>query len=68
LYDRKELIDITTHTVLHSLMFGVLFVFLVQWVFLGNFRSAVVVAATIPFALFTAVIVMVMMGESANLL
>ncbi len=68
LYDRKELIDITTHTVLHSLLFGVLFVFLVQWVFLGNFRSAVVVAATIPFALFTAVIVMVMMGESANLL
>ncbi|MCZ0732774.1 efflux RND transporter permease subunit [Phreatobacter sp. AB_2022a] len=68
LYDRKELIDITTHTVLHSLVFGVLFVFLVQWVFLGNFRSAVVVAATIPFALFTAVIVMVLMGESANLL
>ena len=68
LYDRKELIDITTHTVLHSLVFGVLFVFLVQWIFLGNFRSAVVVAATIPFALFTAVIVMVLMGESANLL
>ena len=68
LYDRKELIDITTHTVLHSLVFGVLFVFLVQWIFLGNFRSAVVVAATIPFALFTAVIVMVLTGESANLL
>jgi heavy metal efflux system protein len=68
LYDRKDLIDITTHTVLHSLVFGILFVFLVQWVFLGNFRSAVIVAATIPFALFTAVIVMVAMGESANLL
>jgi heavy metal efflux system protein len=68
LYDRKELIEITTHTVLHSLLFGVFFVFLVQWVFLGNFRSAVVVAATIPFALFTAVIIMVLRGESANLL
>ena len=68
LYDRKELISITTHTVMHSLVFGVLFVFLVQWIFLGNLRSAIIVSATIPFALFTAVIIMVLRGESANLL
>ncbi|MCA0317195.1 MAG: CusA/CzcA family heavy metal efflux RND transporter [Proteobacteria bacterium] len=68
LYDRKELIQITTHTVMHSLLFGVLFVFLVQWVFLGNLRSAIIVSATIPFALCTAVIIIVLQGESANLL
>src|SRR6202012_5307345 len=37
-------------------------------VFLGNLRSAVIVATTIPFALFTAILLMVIRGESANLL
>jgi cobalt-zinc-cadmium resistance protein CzcA len=41
---------------------------LLQWLFLGNLRSAVIVGATIPFALFFAVIIMVLRGESANLL
>jgi cobalt-zinc-cadmium resistance protein CzcA len=47
---------------------GMLLIFLVQWLFLGSFRSAVIVAATIPFALSTAVLIMVLRGESANLL
>jgi cobalt-zinc-cadmium resistance protein CzcA len=37
-------------------------------VFLGNLRSALIVGATIPFALFFAVIILVLRGESANLL
>jgi cobalt-zinc-cadmium resistance protein CzcA len=40
----------------------------VQWLFLGNLRSALIVGATIPFALFFAVGIMVLRGESANLL
>jgi cobalt-zinc-cadmium resistance protein CzcA len=40
----------------------------VQWVFLGNFRSALIVATTIPFALFFAITILVLRGESANLL
>jgi cobalt-zinc-cadmium resistance protein CzcA len=36
--------------------------------FLGDLRSAVIVAATIPFALFFAITIMVLRGESANLL
>jgi len=43
-------------------------IFVLQWMFLGDLRSALIVAATIPFALFFAVGVMVMRGESANLL
>ncbi|MGC1742171.1 MAG: efflux RND transporter permease subunit, partial [Pseudolabrys sp.] len=39
-----------------------------QWLFLGNLRSALIVGATIPFALFFAVGIMVLRGESANLL
>ena len=68
MYDRRELINITTHTVLHNLIFGIVLIFFVQWIFLGNLRSAIIVAATVPFALFFAVIIMTLRGESANLL
>ena len=47
---------------------GMILIVLLQWMFLGNLRSAVIVGATIPFALFFAVIIMVLRGESANLL
>jgi cobalt-zinc-cadmium resistance protein CzcA len=67
-YDRSALVEVTTHTVLHNLFFGCLLVFIIQWVFLGNLRSAVIVSVNIPFALFFAVIVMVLMGQDANLL
>ena len=68
IYDRADLINITTHTVLHNMLLGVVLIFLLQWIFLGNLRSAVIVAATIPFALSFAIALMVAMGESANLL
>src|SRR5499433_2069534 len=68
IYDRKDLIDVTTRTVLHNMVFGIGLIFLLQWVFLGNLRSAVIVGATIPFALAFAVGILVMRGESANLL
>ncbi|MGC2281015.1 MAG: efflux RND transporter permease subunit, partial [Candidatus Acidiferrales bacterium] len=67
-YDRSSLIDLTTHTVLHNLIFGIILVFLIQWIFLGNLRSATIVAINIPFALFFATILLVITGESANLL
>src|SRR5712692_648401 len=68
IYDRKDLIEITTRTVLHNMVFGIALIFVLQWMFLGNLRSAVIVGATIPFALFFAVGIMVLRGESANLL
>lgn len=67
-YDRTSLISVTTHTVLHNLIFGCLLVFLIQWVFLGDLRSAIIVAVNIPFALFVSIIILVINGESANLL
>jgi len=67
-YDRASLVAVTTHTVLHNLIFGCLLVFLIQWIFLGNLRSAIIVGINIPFALFFAIILLVILGESANLL
>jgi heavy metal efflux system protein len=68
IYDRRDLINITTRTVLHNMIFGIVLIFFVQWMFLGNLRSALVVATTIPFALFFAITILVLRGESANLL
>ncbi len=68
IYDRSDLINITTRTVLHNMIFGIVLIFFVQWLFLGNLRSALIVAATIPFALFFAITMLVLRGELANLL
>jgi cobalt-zinc-cadmium resistance protein CzcA len=67
-YDRTTLVHVTTHTVLHNLIFGCLLVFLVQWIFLGNLRSAIIVGINIPFALFFSIIMLVLQGRDANLL
>ncbi len=67
-YDRGWLVSVTTNTVLHNLIFGFLLVFLIQWIFLGNLRSALIVGINIPFALFFSIIIMVLRGEDANLL
>ena len=68
IYDRSGLIHTTTHTVMHNLVFGVVLVFVVQWLVLGSLRSAIIVAATIPFALGFAILILVVRGDSANLL
>ena len=68
IYDRSDLINLTTHTVLHNMVAGIVLIFLLQWAFLGNLRSAIIVAMTIPFALSFAIGLMVLRGESANLL
>ena len=68
IYDRSDLIHVTTSTVIHNMVMGIILIFLVQWLFLGNLRSAVIVATTIPFALFFAILIMTLRGESANLL
>jgi len=68
IYDRSVLVDITTRTVLHNMVMGVALIFFIQWLFLGDLRSALIVSATIPFALLFAVVILVLTGESANLL
>src|SRR6201999_3268335 len=67
-YDRTQLVAVTTSTVLHNLVFGCILIFLIQWLFLGDLRSAIIVGANIPFALFFSIIILVLRGEDANLL
>ena len=68
IYDREELVKLATHMVVHNIIVGVVLILVIQWLFLGDLRGAIVVAATIPFAFFFAVLVILARGESANLL
>ncbi len=67
-YDRSGLVGVTTHTVLENLVVGCLLVFFIQWIFLGDIRSAIIVGVNIPFALLFSIIILVMRDEDANLL
>jgi len=67
-YDRTNLIDITTHTVTHTLLEGMVLVALILLAFLGDLRASLVVALSIPLSLLFTFIVMVLRGDSANLI
>src|SRR6266436_5621193 len=66
--DRSDLLHLTTHTVLHNLTEGIVLVLVILFLFLGNFRGAIIVALTIPFALFFAAICLDLNSIPANLL
>jgi heavy metal efflux system protein len=66
--DRSDLVRYTSHTVLRNLTHGVLLVALILFLFLGNVRSALVVAITIPFSLLFASILLDLSHIPANLL
>src|SRR5580704_1798791 len=59
--DRRDLVHFTSHTVLHNLTEGL-------FLFLGNIRGALIVAATIPFSLLFASICLDLRQIPANLL
>jgi heavy metal efflux system protein len=66
--DRSDLVGFTTHTVLHNLGEGIVLVVVVLFLFLGNLRSALIVALTIPFSLLFAAILLDLRHIPANLL
>jgi cobalt-zinc-cadmium resistance protein CzcA len=66
--DRSDLVHFTTHTVLHNLTEGMILVAIVLFLFLGNARGALIVAATIPFSLLFASICLDLKNIPANLL
>jgi cobalt-zinc-cadmium resistance protein CzcA len=67
-YDRQNLVNLTTHTVLENLLVGMGLVVVVLLLFLGNTRAALITALNIPLALLIAFIGMVSTGTSANLI
>src|SRR5215471_7653446 len=66
--DRSDLVHFTSHTVLHNLTEGMILVSIILFLFLGNVRGALIVAATIPFSLLFASICLDLNHIPANLL
>jgi heavy metal efflux system protein len=66
--DRSTLVHFTSHTVLHNLTEGMILVSIILFLFLGNIRGALIVAATIPFSLLFASICLDLRHIPANLL
>jgi cobalt-zinc-cadmium resistance protein CzcA len=66
--DRSDLVHFTSHTVLHNLTEGMILVSIILFLFLGNIRGAIIVAATIPFSLLFASICLDLRRIPANLL
>lgn len=66
--DRSDLVQFTTHTVLHNLADGIILVVFVLFLLLGNVRGAIIVALTIPFSLLFAALCLNLKGLPANLL
>ena len=67
-YDRTNLINTTTRTVRHVVFSGLFLVTLVLISMLGDLRISFIAAITIPFAVLFAFSMMVLTGQSANLI
>lgn len=67
-YDREDLINFASHTVLTNLTEGILLVTLIVSLFMFNWRTTLIVSIVIPLALLFAFICLRLMGMSANLL
>jgi heavy metal efflux system protein len=68
LYDRTDLIHLTTATVRHVVLLGLVLVTAILIVFLGDVPISLIAALTIPCSLLFAFSVMVLTGRSANLI
>jgi cobalt-zinc-cadmium resistance protein CzcA len=67
-YDRTKLVDATIQTVETNLVEGALLVIAVLFLFLGNFRAALITASVIPLSMLLTVTGMVESRISANLM
>jgi cobalt-zinc-cadmium resistance protein CzcA len=67
-YDRDNLMNYCTRTVMHNLTEGIIFVTLIVLLFMANWRTTVIVAIIIPLSLLFAFFCLSLKGMSANLL
>ncbi|MFD2569591.1 efflux RND transporter permease subunit [Spirosoma soli] len=67
-YNRETLINFATHTVTHNLIEGIVFVTVIVFLFMADWRTTVTVSIVIPLALLFAFICLRLKGMSANLL
>src|SRR6201746_773655 len=67
-YDREDLVNFATNTVLHNMAEGIVFVTIIVFLFMADWRTTLIVSLIIPLALLFAFICLKLKGMSANLL
>ncbi|WP_109700522.1 efflux RND transporter permease subunit [Chitinophaga deserti] len=67
-YDRDTLMEYCTSTVMHNLMEGIIFVTVIVFIFMADWRTTLIVGIIIPLSLLFAFICLKLKGMSANLL
>lgn len=67
-YDRDKLMNFTTHTVMHNMIEGIIFVTVIVFLFMADWRTTVTVSIIIPLSLLFAFLCLKLKGMSANLL
>lgn len=67
-YDRDNLMNYTTNTVMHNMVEGIIFVTVIVFLFMADWRTTVTVSIIIPLSLLFAFLCLKLKGMSANLL
>lgn len=67
-YNRENLINFATNTVMHNMVEGILLVTLIVLLFMFNWRTTLIVALIVPLSLLFAFMCLYMMGMSPNML
>jgi cobalt-zinc-cadmium resistance protein CzcA len=67
-YDRENLVNYAIHTVMHNMLEGIVFVTVIVFLFMADWRTTLIVSIIIPLALLFAFICLKLKGMSANLL
>ncbi|MEN9613484.1 MAG: hypothetical protein RLZZ628_4298, partial [Bacteroidota bacterium] len=67
-YDRDNLMNYTTGTVMHNLFEGIILVTVIVLIFMANWRTTIIVSIIIPLSLLFAFLCLKLKGMSANLL
>lgn len=67
-YNRENLMDFTTHTVLHNLLEGIILVTVMVFIFMADWRTTFIVSIIIPLSLLFSFLCLKLAGMSANLL
>lgn len=67
-YNRETLMDFTTRTIMHNLIEGIIFVTVIVFLFMADWRTTFIVSIVIPLSLLFAFFCLKIAGMSANLL
>lgn len=67
-YDRDNLMNYTTKTVMHNMLEGIIFVTVIVFLFMADWRTTITVSIIIPLSLLFAFLCLKLKGMSANLL